>query len=71
METWILSEYFYPEEVSTAHFLTQISKKIYNTEKQLKLAIVFVPLHDGDAIQLQKLPYTNLDDWKINANKWS
>ncbi len=40
-----------------------------NTEKQLKLAIVFVPLHEGDAIQLQKLPYTNLDDWKINAKK--
>jgi len=40
-----------------------------NTEKQLKLAILFVPLHEGDAIQLQKLPYTNLDDWKINAKK--
>jgi glycosyltransferase involved in cell wall biosynthesis len=35
MKTWIVSEYFYPEEVSTAYFLTQISKKLYTREKQL------------------------------------
>lgn len=37
MKTWIVSEYFYPEEVSTAYFLSQISKKVYTTEKQLSV----------------------------------
>lgn len=37
MKTWIVSEYFYPEEVSTAYFLSQISKKLYTTEKQLSV----------------------------------
>jgi hypothetical protein len=35
-----------------------------NSETQLKLSVVFVPLHKGDAPFIEKIPFVNLDDWE-------
>ena len=40
MKTWIISELFYPDEVATGYYLTEISKKL-NEEGEF---LLYIPL---------------------------
>jgi hypothetical protein len=37
-----------------------------NTEKNLQLAVVFVPIQKGDTATIENIPYEALDNWKID-----
>ena len=40
-----------------------------NTETDLKLAIVFVPVRQGETAVKSEIPYEPLDSWKVSADK--
>lgn len=57
----------YTKSVSHKQDWTFGAKKLLihtNTEINLKLAIVFVPLHKGDSAIINPIPFTELDSWK-------
>ncbi|MCF8341262.1 MAG: Ig-like domain-containing protein [Chitinophagaceae bacterium] len=37
-----------------------------NSEKNLQLAVVFVPIQKGDTATIENIPYETLDNWKID-----
>jgi len=70
MKTWIVSEYFFPEEVSTGYLLTQISRKLYLTDNQLSVITKSTYATDNEKQNIEKIcsETIRIKNFKIKSN---
>jgi len=70
MKTWIVSEYFFPEEVSTGYLLAQISRKLYITDNQLSVITKSTCATDHEKQNIEKIcsETIRIKNLKIKSN---